>query len=403
MLRPIHLLPLLAAASPACALSVKDDELVVGIKAQLQVRANLGNEATGADGKPYDPMRGASGDAEDARYVVRRAMFGLNMKYGSHFRGVFQVRGAENTARTGTGATDPVNVWFALVEGNVDLGGVNHALRLGLDKVFNTESTISSGEYLFPTDRPIAGVAVQRGVGAGYKLTGPFFALGFDHQNNSTATKDEQARDNSGSDSENGSYWSARLELSPGKDWWIKKRSESFLGRAGTEALLGFDIGYDDDVTTANSSGTTYPKNDRLVYGPDLLVHWEKLSLLAEVRWTRSTARTVTNATGAAADTVTSGMHWNIQAGYAIPLTDILLEPCLRLSRLDANRDDASEKSVYGNGENGGSGRQWDAGVNCYWFYKGHDLKTQIAFSRWEAESGPGDASILRVQQQLAF
>lgn len=407
MIRPVHLLPLIAAASPAWALSVKDDELVVGLKAQLQVRANLINDGTDTVGGSFDPIRGGTGDAEDARYVVRRAMFGLNAKYGQHFRGVFQVRGAENTARTGTGATDPLNVWFAVVEGNVDTGAINHALRLGLDKAFNTESSISSTDYLFPTDRPVAAVAVVRGVGAGYKLTGPCFALGFDHQNNSTGSKDPQAYDQNSVERENGNYWSARLEVSPGKDWWIKKRTESFLGRAGTEALLGIDVGYDDDSISDNGSATTITSTDKLTWGPDLLVHWEKVSLLAEVRWTRSVARAISNTTAVATETQTNGVVWNIQAGYAIPLTSVLLEPCFRYSRIDNKRQDGDELVNYntatGAGENGQSGRQWDLGLNTYWFYKGHDLKTQIAFSRWQAEAGEGDATFLRIQQQLAF
>jgi len=402
-MRPVHLLPLLALASHASALAVKDDDLTLGLTGQLQLRANLLNNATSASGATYDPTRGTLGEAESARYVVRRAMLGLNAKYGDRFSGVFQMRGAENTARTSTGTTDPVAVWFAFAQAEVATGSIRHTLRLGLDKAFNTESTISSSEYLFPTDRPIAGVSTYRAVGAAYRLTGPCFAIGFDHRNNSTGTKDPQAGNDIGAEPKNGNYWSTRIELSPGKDWWIKRRTESFLGRAGSEALLGFDFGYDDNSMSDNAAATTFKATSTATWGPDLLVHWEKLSLLAEVRWTRTVGRTLVDTTRATTDTFLHSVTWNLQAGWAIPLTDVLLEPCLRVSRIDNNRDDGDELAVYGNGENGGSGRQWDAGLNGYWLYKGHNLKTQIAVSRWQAEAGQGDATILRIQQQLAF
>ncbi len=387
-------LALLVAAAPfSYAASIKDDNVSVGVKANLQMRANLINSANDANGNTYDPNRATSGQSEFARFMVRRARFGLAIKSGDEWRGAITLRAGENAARTTTGAAENVTLYYAWVSRVFKIGGLDTELKLGLDKVYNGESSISSSTYMFPTDRQTAIINEFRGIGAAYKVTGSFFNVGADIQNNSTATKPVEAS-NGRPDDQNGYRYSARAEFSPGKDLWIAKKQESFWGKEGTGVILGCDWSRDDSALSG-----TYAATNTTTWGPDALIHWNYLSLLADVKWVNAVATSRTSA--AAPNSVTRGRTWNIQAGWAIPVNTYAIEPALRYTKIDNNRANTSENTVYGNGENGNSGKQYDIGLNFYW--RGHDVKTQVAFTSWKAEAGQGDAKIVRVQQQLNF
>lgn len=417
LVKSLSALALLGSAIPSTyALSIKDDTLSVGVKAHVQVRASLLNDGEDATGGNYDPLRNTAGEAEFARFYLRRARFGVSAKYGD-WRANFQIRGGESTDKdtasnpTTFGATSnrPIQLYYANVARVFKTGDIEHDIHAGLDKPFNSESSISSTALMFPQER-IVGIQIEtRNVGVGYGLRSSFVDFGVDVQNNSTATKDPQASNNTGEEEKNGYFYSARVQFSPGKDFKPDKRQESYCGKEGTHIVLGFD--WQSDMGNLNDNGTNpasaptnanYRTVDTTTYGPDLLVHWNFITFLAEYRIRKTETETITDATGASTSTDVDGTFWNAQVGYAFPLEGgTAIEPAIRYGERDDNKDADSTASYGGNADIGASGTQWEVGVSAY--FAGHTNKLQLSYQNWEAEEGDATAKIVRLQHQIAF
>ena len=416
-------LALVGAVAPAFAVSIKDDQMSLAIKGVVQVRANLLNDGSDATGGDWDPLRGQAGSAETARFDVRRARLGVEAKMGD-WKAVLTMRAEKNDTASNAGGNEAltpaagggnrtVQLYYANITRSFKLDdGVVLAVRGGLDKAYNAESSISSSNFLFPSDTVVDERIEQRNVGVGAILTSPFVNAGFDIQNNSTGVKDPQAQSAAGATKTNGLFYSFRIEASPMAEWMPAKKMQSFVGKEGTHLVVGVDFQTDGDNLTNETPAvaTTFVVTKTMAYGPDVLFHWNGLTAYAEYRWDKITANTVTDATSASvAAPDVKGKFFNIQAAYAMPVSEIVIEPAIRYSKVDSNTN-ATNNSTYGGGgtgtvgnniDNGGDGRTIDIGVNLY--FDGHSNKLSIAYQNWKAEGGSGDASIIRIQEQISF
>ncbi len=172
---------------------------------------------------------------------------------------------------------------------------------------------------------------------------------------------------------------------------------------------MGIRDGLDAGYNAKNRTGGPPPTNSQSTsdYGVDVLFHMDGLTVLGEDRWDRLGNQADT---GAAAATT----HRNvaaIQAGYAFPLEDVTIEPAFRAEHITVLEPNTNAGDVYGannQDDYGSNGRQYDFGVNFYW--AGHAVKTQVAYTYWRGNSNPAggskteaQASIFRLQQQIAF
>ncbi len=404
LVKTLSTLALAGACAPtAFALSIKDDTLAVNLKFQVQERVSLLNDASDPDGDDWDPLRAGQGEAEFARFELRRARLGFAAKWGD-WKGNFQIR-AENNDRVGaaTGGR-AVQLYYANAGRSFKMGDIEHEVRFGLDKPFNTESSISSSQFMFPDERAVSLITEVRGVGIGYLLRAPFITFGFDIQNNLTGTKDPQAFEDAagGTESEtNGMFYSARIEFAPGQGLMIPKRQESYCGKEGTGVLIGFDYQLDQRNLTDDTVATTYNVNDTTTFGPDLLVHWNYLTFLAEYKWRKRKNESVIDATGVTTKTDFDGTIMDVQAGWSFIMADgTALEPAIRYEKQDLNKD-VDSVAAYSGSDFGGDGSAVDFGLS--WYLNGHSNKIQLDLQLWKAEDGDADAKIVRLQHQWAF
>lgn len=431
-----HLAPTLATLAvvglaPAVHGATIADDLTIKPKAVVQARAQFGADATNTAGQDWNLYNGAVGETEAARFSIRRARFGAEAKNTTGWKGVIQFRGGErydagargtyvtrattttaltdtndadalqnNTVVTGvtTSTSDQprtIELYYANIAKAFKTGAFEHELSIGLDKPFNNESSISSSAFLFPSDRPIAHAIEYRSVGLGYQLNAmETVRFGANIQNG-------KGWGYTSADESTGMFYSFRVEASPGKDYMPKKKQESYCGAEGTHLLIGFDMQKDADYL--NSTGTTQTSVTTL--GPDLLVHWNGLTLLAEYR--ARTSETETIASGASTDF--KGTLLGVQAGFAFLMdAGFAIEPAIRFGKVDLDKDNDSEgPNPFDQGEYraGQSGAEWGIGVNFYW--NGMSNKTQVAFNSWQGEeAAAGDKSkarIFTIQQQVTF
>jgi len=377
-LSTVGALALAIAASPAYAVAVKDDLVSVGIKGQLQVRANLLNDVnnTAGDSIEYD----------SAIFSARRARFGLSAQMGDNWKANLIVRGGETVGLVAPApASESINLFYANVYYTGKTGSVAHEVGMGLDKPFTSASSQSSTSYLLPTERitsagSTAGNFDPRGYGVFYKLTGDFFAAGVSLMNGENAVNPDGTAVANGQDK---FTYTVRAEFSPGAGLWAKKM-ESYAGADGQSLVIGAEY--------VNNMGNDVA-DDTSWIGVDVTGHLNGLSALAEIKMLEDKQPV--------GDSI-NGQYIAIQAGYAFKLdSGYVVEPALRYSLID-NNTDADEASEYGTTtENGGSGTAIDIGANWYW--KGHNNKTQLALQLWSAEEGDADATVLRLQQNFAF
>lgn len=422
MKHPVKTLAALAilgvVAPSAHAVSIKDDVVSMKLGGNIQFRASLLNDAQTDSGADYDPLRNQTGQsAEFARFDIRRARLSFAAKMGD-WSGNITLRSEKNDNAAAQGGAAPsanvgrqVQLYYAKIARDFKVGDMTHQIRLGLDKSFHAESTQSSSTFMFPTDTIVSEKVEERGVGVGYMFMLPFLNLGLDLHNNSTGVKDVDSADVNFGET-NGYFYSGRIEFAPGADFMPAKRMESFYGKEGTHLVIGFDIQVDTGSMSNNNvaantwlsnnvTNGTYVKTDTTTWGPDALFHWNGLTAKAEWRQRiikADTTNTGTGVTTSANDLV--GTFWDIQAGYAFPTEEVVIEPAV--GYMVNNSNTAAFTNPYGNGtDNGADGNTINLGVNFYW--NGHDNKTQVAFQSWKAEEGNADAKIIRIQHQINF
>ena len=406
LVKSLSALALLGSAIPSTyALSIKDDVVSLSPGVRIQTRATHA-DANGATGNEYRVQSGTDNAVnEPLDFMIRRARLYMNGKYGANWKfslaiNADNVDAAGTTSSSAAGNSRIVNMRYAWAERTFKMGDdFAHIIHFGLDKPYNNpaDAGMSSSRELFPTGQVTSVMLAPRGVGIGYRFTGPMFLFAADLQNNTNTARDVTGTN---AQEEEGFFYGARVEIAPSKEWFIAKRAESFVGKEGTGLNLGLSYGVNDDART--QIGTAPATSDQAVaitaYGADLMFHWNMLSMYAEYRLMNTETETVS---GAAPSTDIDGTGWVVQAGWAFPLANgSAIEPALRYSQLDLNTD-ADETSVVGSTDIAGSGNQFDIGVNYY--IDGHNNKLQLAYQMWEAEEGEGDANIIRLQHQLNF
>ncbi len=425
MKHPVKTLAALAflgvMAPTAHAVSLKDDVLSLTPGVRIQTRAQMNDATTGtgtvgATNGPGSDFRLASGTAgasdEPIDFMMRRARIYMNFKYGSNWKGQIAIH-ADGVDNSATNANRGMNLRYAWLERGFDMGdGISHGITFGLNKPYNnaTDSAMSSGREMMPNSFASASYLAPRGVGAGYRFYHPVFMIAADLQNNTNTAKDVTTTNAA---EEEGYFYGVRAEFSFSPDWFIKKRSESFVGKEGQGLNIGVSYGSNQDAALVDidtaTAGNQQAKRSLSAYGIDALFWLNGISAFAEYRTgTQETERNdgVSNATTADVD----GTFISFQIGYAMPLGDEVIEPCIRYQIIDKDTNNDNEKVNYSatdqahgqtSTDSGNSGTQIDFGVNYY--LNGHDHKLHLAVSLWEAEDGEGDATIVRLQHQINF
>ena len=418
------------AAAAKVKAAVKEGDIVIKVRGSLQGRANLAANAhdnTGGGQDYYAANAAAGSESETARLSLRRVRLTVDGRSANDFYANVTLR-ADNVGTSGTASTGSAaeTLYQAFIGKTFKVGSYEHDVKFGLDKIYNNDSSISTTTLLFPGDRAIATLtSAQREVGLSYQFRTPFLRAGVDIQDNPNLTRTANTTTNSGNyDGRPTPATSFRVEVAPGADYLPKKKQESYVGAYGTEVLLGFEW---------ENSGKTYAvaneERNLTILGPDLLVHVDSLTFLAEYRFTKLERTATSGNLGADDIDSLTGRHWDAQIGYAIPTTAwLVVEPALRFSAfnwgndvdesgqwgVNASRDNngitptnllsqtgLTHTAVGSGATNLGSGNQIDLGLNLYW--NGHANKTQLAYSRWTAESGPANAHAFTVQHQLTF
>lgn len=426
-----------AAAAKTKAL-IKDSDIVIKVRGSFQGRATVGGRATDNTGANQDYYAGnaANGsESESARLALRRTRLTVDGRSASGWYANVTLR-ADNVGTSGVASTGAQTIGFyqGFFGKTFKSGDYEHDLKFGLDKIYNNDSSISTTTLAFPGDRSIATlISAQREIGLAYQFRAPFLRAGFDIQDNPNLTRNAAAPSAVGNNSvaNTGNYdgrptpaTSARIEFSPGAEYLPKKKQESYVGAYGTEALLGFDW---------QNSGKTFAVSNEArnltIYGPDLLVHHDAITFLAEYRFSSLQRDATAGAFGSQELEKLDGRHWNAQIAYAVPLdAGFTIEPAFRYSVTDWAKDidersqwgvnssrdnngitptnllsqgNLTDSAVASGSTNLGSGNQFDIGLNLYW--NGHANKTQISYSRWTAEKGDGAAQAVIIQHQIQF
>lgn len=371
------------AVPSAYALDVKDDDVKMGLAVRIQARAEV-NDAENAAGALYDANTGNLHGGDPVDFYLHRVRFAVKGNWKNDY--FFNVTmAADSTAAKG--ANFQAYETYIGYKMKDEASGLTHSFQTGLANAFfnGIAHAYSSSEFLFPGGRATELMLASRGVGIAYMLTAPVGRFGIDIQNNigDSATKQD------------GLFYSARLELTPPGEMGIKKTTESFLGKEGKGILVALGYGSNVRDRTTVAAGVTTTS-----YGVEVLGHFDGLTALAEFR-----TQTAENMTPNASPKETKGEVWLVQAGYALPLYDGVIEPAIRYTAIDLNKDNDTENAVFGKKDYGNSGTQIDVGVNYY--IHGHNNKVQVAYTNWTGEeNAAGDeasADIYRVQWQLNF
>ncbi|HAT12026.1 MAG TPA: hypothetical protein DCS97_15920 [Planctomycetes bacterium] len=386
--RTLLTLAAIAAVPAAWGLDVTDADLKLGLTMQLQLRAEASLAEDNA-GTKYSPAEGA-GDPDTADFYVRRARIGFTGMYKEKFK-FAAVLNADNTDKTTSAdASRGVKPHLLFVGTSFPCmlsDSIKHYVQFGLDDAaYNgSQNIFSSRELLMPASRATGNLMKNRGVGVKWMVTAPNVQGWIDIQNNSGDTSETTADTR---DEGEGLWYSARLHLSPDGDWKIAKATESFLGASGKGVLVAIDGAFND----TDSSATASTDVSTMGYGLEVLGHFDAVTALAEFRAQEQSGN------GAHKDSVV----YLLQAGYALPWKDTVLEPALRISYIDLNKNDNNETDAFSANDYGASGTQLELGVN--WYLNKHNNKIQAGWTNWDGEAaGKAKADIVRVQWQLAF
>lgn len=370
------LVPSLLALTPMAAYSaveISDDvELKVSMRLQNRIELASASDAAGDDMDIWEgPGAVSEDDVNQINFMIRRARLYLKGKYKDDIKFNLTFMADGIGANDDRDPTD-VDVRYAWVAKEIKSGDMKHTIKFGLDKPWFVSADFdSSSRMLFATNRTTNQYNNGRQVLLSYKMTGPMFNFGAD------ISEDEDAGGTDNNDIE----YSFRFETGLNEENKLKKRKESFLGEQGFGHLLGIGFGGSTDGSdTAND-------DDYTTFVVDYNLHMDQLSLNADLI---SVSR----------GDDTDALSILVQAGWAIPGDDRVIEPALRLAMIDNDTDNDDEANVY-EGEGGESGLYVDAGVNIY--FDGHNNKFNFGITSYSPEDGDGDATIFRVQHQLNF
>jgi hypothetical protein len=394
-----------AAAPCAQALSVKDDDVKLGINLVIQARADI-SDATFDGGADAAPIEGNDIPSDSVDFYLRRARFGLKGTWKDDYTFAFIMR-ADGAGKTGPVSSSASVAFYEATIGRkfkTEGSDLVHSIEFGyMAPTYNTASNVhSSSSFLLANEASTAAVLTNRNAGIKYHLSAPWVNLFVDVMNNAGDDAANNGEGAAATDKSGEGLWtSARVHISPEGEWKIEKPQESWAGKEGKGVLVGLDVAQNSKDNTSNTES-----RDAMGYGIDAVVHFDGLSALVEYR----VAEYETEIAGGGG-TDWEASAWRVQVGYAFPMGDTFVEPAVRFSSYDANDQvDSTEEFFDHDGGSGGpsdgqdygaSGDQIDLGVN--WYIHEHKNKLQLAYTMWEAEDGDAEASILRAQWQLSF
>ncbi|MEK7413756.1 MAG: porin [Planctomycetota bacterium] len=394
-------LAVFTAVPSAYSLDVKDEDMKLGLVMRIQMRAERAN-ASDNTGDTHNIANGVTGQPDTADFYLRRFRFGFKGTYQNDYKfaAIVRMDNADRTANSDSGRNAVIHQAYLARVFKPEGSDTEHIVSAGLNYSFfnGAQDTFSSSQQLFPAPRATEGSTflAPRGVGVAYKAVGKLlsnnYQFGVDILNNTgddaTATTRKE-----------GLCYVARFEYVPYDSVpGHMKTTESFVGAKGTGMLIALDAGINkNDITSATARQT------RKAEGIEVLVHHDSLTALFEYRVAQlETDNTVAANTNAGSKAII------LQAGWAMPWYDGVIEPSFRWSRIDLDKDTV-ETSAFGTADFGNSGFQTELGVNWY-INKTHNNKLQFAYLDWRGEQSslatvesPARAHVLRAQWQVNF
>lgn len=352
----------LAIAIPAAhaAVDVADEGVNMKFGFRMQNRVELSDVSAAS---------GESATLDNADIMARRLRFGVAGTYNTAFRYKLTMR-ADKLGQQSTLDNAELEVHEAWTSYQFRNGNQDHTVRIGVEKPgYNGSYKGSSSSLLFPTRMPGARWDGVKGMGLAYRVEDRK-----DIWRASLEVVDANGQEDM--------YYGLRLESSFDRRYAMKKRRESFLGKRGVEHLVG--IGYGTIVRQG-------PDNNQIGIVLDGAHHIDEYSASWEIhQYTEE---------GAGDDReqliVSAQVGW-----YMERIGETIVEPAVRVSMIDLD-DDGMADTYSLSSENGGSGTQFDLGVNFY--FDGHNNKLQLAYTNWTADEGNADANVIRLQHQLNF
>ena len=392
-----------------------DDAAKLTVGLLVQARMDISRGSTSA-GDVYSPSENAAGQPDTADFYLRRVRPYFKGTFGDGF--LFQATLAgDNVSRNST-STNNVTLFDAFVGKKFVSGDVSHTIVAGKKNAWFYTGNFNQATGLFPSFRPTVPVGAPNNVGLSYRLDASVIRFGVDVLNNvgtgfSSSTTLGAAGDdtaNATTDEGEGLWYSGRMEIT-GQGDWTSVWQESFAGKPGHGFVIGLEAAADAKDRLADANGAVVGNQaghaTARIFGFEGMLHIDDLTAVADYRMQNTTFGTDA---GADPDAINS-RTFTIQAGYAFRTGAALVpvvEPALRFSKIDNNKDNSNEGANYGAADYGASGRQIEIGMNA--FFNGHKNKLAIEYVNWVGEEGaaaPTDnaptAHILRIQQQLWF
>jgi hypothetical protein len=410
------------------------------IQAQLALAAEgerpVADGATGnAAETSYDVLRGQPGEADDVAINLRRARISFEGKYGDGLKGLVMIRGGENDDPRGQNSDRKMEIYRSFVAWGTERSGIYHEVKAGLDFVFAGDSGPTAA-YALPFERPALtavaaaygssqadGVTVNRYFDGrqtciSYFASGPWFNVGVDLGN---GTSPDEIRDAYSFGENSGFFYGARVEFAPSKDLLPSARQESYVGADGTHLVFGIDYGADVDMHSSQGDledGTpdTLSSYDYTFFGPDVCWHWNRLTMVGDLKFTRASESGYQLAPDGTRsgdyERTADGLVWDVRAAYAFPLANgLVIEPAAGFGIADYDRDDDNEGTdpsrILSDDTNLDSGTTFDIGATLY--INKHLNKIQVAYRSWRGEdpdagqTGTPSASVFVIQQQVQF
>lgn len=351
--------------------------------------------AENADGTPYNVTRAVDGNADRWGLYLRRWRPGFRATYDKRWIVMFLVS-ADGWGRKSGGNTLGLDTGTFGVD--FETGPITHSLQFGKHHAEFGSASRYTFNMLMPVNRPSSMYGPPLTTGFSCRSTWDTFTLG--------TNAFVLGGDDTSSRKSRGAFYGARLVWAGFGPFRNGVWRESFLGESGQGFSLALDAGYshnehgDIELATADVQPGMFRS---ATTGAELLLHWNGLSALGEVRQMRRWSLPE----GTTRSFERHGRILVAQTGYATKIFhSIVLEPSLRFSRINLDRNNHHEGSSYGPGpDNGLSGYQFDSALTLY--LHGHNNKLGLHFQRWLGESSPdgnrASATVLRLQQQILF
>ncbi|MFW5828916.1 MAG: porin [Planctomycetota bacterium] len=311
-------------------------------------------------------------DADDAQswdLLVRRLRLPVSGKNADGWGFKVELNADKVSQGDGDPGNDP-KFTDAHVTKSINSGDIKHQLKWGLEQIGDyglVSVSDSSSTKLLPNGRGASLGEGNLGVGVMYAMSAPMFGikLGIGESESKADAPDDDSD----------MYVAGRFSTSLSPDMALSKRMDSFLGKESDGIKHELGVAFEMAQVAGDATNTTF--------GVDYLLHYNQISALAEVYIGTE------EATADGADD-TDLMSVTAQAGYAVPLTDGVVEPALMIGM-----------QTFDDGATDGTDTYMSVGVNYY--FSGHKNKIQAAVETLSAENSDDDSTEFVIAYQLDF